>query len=148
MCQEHVPERFVEQIIETVAEIKLAPHEHAQTVEFPQPQFITTVVDDRVAMPRQVHSSSGHETKQSITLRFESETKVVDSTCPTENRQQKIDAVPESSEEEFRRRASYSQSGRQNLEHRMSSVRDQRDHLSRLDQAGKGDAGGSRTPQT
>ena len=33
---------------ETVAEMKLAPHEHAQTVEFPQPQFITTVVDDRV----------------------------------------------------------------------------------------------------
>ena len=43
-CQEHVPERIVEQIIEvqvtlpilekTVAEMKLAPNEHTQTIEF------------------------------------------------------------------------------------------------------------------
>ena len=39
---------------ETVAEMKLVPHEHAQTVEFPQPQLITTVVGDRVTMQRQV----------------------------------------------------------------------------------------------
>ena len=32
----------------TVAEMKLAPHEHTQTVKFLQPQFINKVVDDRV----------------------------------------------------------------------------------------------------
>ena len=37
------------QILEkTVAEMKLAPHEHTQTVEFFQPQFSNKVVDDRV----------------------------------------------------------------------------------------------------
>ena len=34
----------------TVAEMKLAPHEHALTVEFLQPQFINKDVDDRVTM--------------------------------------------------------------------------------------------------
>ena len=63
-CQEHVLERIVEQIIEvqvplpilekTVAEMKLAPHEHTQTVEFLQPQFINKVVDDRVTTQIQV----------------------------------------------------------------------------------------------
>ena len=60
------PERVVEQIIEvhvplpilekTVAEMKLAPHEHThtQTVEFLQPQFINEVVDDRVTTQIQV----------------------------------------------------------------------------------------------
>ena len=54
------------------------------------------------------------------------------------------------------RMARYSQSGcgqdcqrnSQRLEYGMSPVRDQRDHLSRLDQKGNGDAGGSQTPQT
>ena len=38
----------------TVAEMKLAAHEHAQTVEFLQPQFINNVVDDRVTRQGQV----------------------------------------------------------------------------------------------
>ena len=54
------------------------------------------------------------------------------------------------------RKARYSQSdccqdcqrSSQSLEHRMSPVRDSRDHPSRLDQAGNGDAGGSRAQQT
>ena len=127
--------------------MKLAPHEHTQTVEFLQPQFINKVVDDRVTTQIQSHSSSEDEAKQSRSLRFDSETKVVDSSCPTENRQQRTDAadaVPQSSKEE---RDTLNQ-GRQSLEHRMSSVRGQRDHLSRLDQEGNVDAGGSRTPQT
>ena len=32
--------------------MQLAPHEHAQTVEFPQPQFINKGVDDRVKVQR------------------------------------------------------------------------------------------------
>ena len=69
-CQEHVPERIVEQIIEvqvpllileeTVAVMKLAPHEHTQTtwktVEKSQPQFINKV-DDRVKVQRQIPQS-------------------------------------------------------------------------------------------
>ena len=39
---------------ETAAVMQLAPHEHAQTVEFPQPQFTSKVVDDRVKVQRQV----------------------------------------------------------------------------------------------
>ena len=88
-CQEHVPERIVEQIIEvqvplpilegTVREMKLAPHEHTQTVEFLQPQFINKVV----------------EAKQSRSLNVDSETKVRDS----QQRTDAADAVPESSEE-------------------------------------------------
>ena len=100
--------------------------------------------------------------------------KVVDSSCPTENRQQRTDAaraVPESSEGDRDStgtagtgndaignqtheagkdlwRARHSQSGRQSLEHRMSPVRVSRDHLSRLDQAGTGDAGGNRAHQS
>ena len=83
--------------------MKLAPHEHTQTVEFLQPQFINKVVDDRVTTQIQSHSSSEDEAKQSRSLRFDSETKVVDSSCPTENRQQRTDAadaVPQSSKEE------------------------------------------------
>ena len=71
-CQEHVPERNVEQIIdvrvslsileETVAVMKLAAHEHAQstqkTAEFPQPKFINKVVDDRVATQRHIPQSN------------------------------------------------------------------------------------------
>ena len=74
-CQEHVPERTVDQIIDvlvplpisdievqvplpilekTVAEMKLAPHEQAQAVEFLQPHFINKVVDDRVTIHGQV----------------------------------------------------------------------------------------------
>ena len=82
----------------TVAEMKVAPHEHTQTVEFLQPQFINKVVDDRVTTQIQVP-----QFKQSRSLRFDSETKVVDSSCPTGNRQQRTDAadaVPESSKEE------------------------------------------------
>ena len=75
-CQEHVPERIVEKIIdvlmplsileETVAVMKLAPQEHKQiptarltqkTVELPQPQFINKVVDVRVMVQRQVPQS-------------------------------------------------------------------------------------------
>ena len=70
-CQEHVPERIVEQIIEvqvplpileeTVSVMKLAPHEHAQmtqkTAEFLQPQFIYKVGDNRVKLKRQVPQS-------------------------------------------------------------------------------------------
>ena len=61
-CQEHVPEGIVEQIMEvplsileeTVAEMKQAPHEHAPTGEFLQPQFINKVIDYRVTMQGQV----------------------------------------------------------------------------------------------
>ena len=57
-------------------------------------------------------------------------------------------------EKDFRR-ARYSQSGccrdcqrnRQSLENRVSPARDSRYHPSRLDQAGNGDAGESRSPQ-
>ena len=46
---------------ESVAVMKLAPHEHAQTTsktaEFPQPQFINKVVDDRVKVRRKVPES-------------------------------------------------------------------------------------------
>ena len=38
---------------ETAAVTNLAPHEHAQTVEFHQPQFINKIVDDRVTTQRQ-----------------------------------------------------------------------------------------------
>ena len=69
---------------------------------------------------------------------------VVDSSCPTENRQQRTDAAravieseakAKSQSREFRRRARYFQSGHQSLEHRPSPVRESRASLSRLDQA-------------
>ena len=52
--------------------MKLAPHEHAQTVELPQPQFINKVVDDRAETSP---SPGGDEKKQSRSLKFNSETK-------------------------------------------------------------------------
>ena len=67
-CQEHVSERIVEQIVdvrvplskETVAVMKMAPHENTQTtqktVEKSQPQFIKKV-DDRVKTQRQIPQS-------------------------------------------------------------------------------------------
>ena len=74
------------------------------------------------------HCPSGDETKQSRSLKLSSREQTTENRCRRR------------SSREFKRRARYSQSGRQSLEHRMSSVRDSRDHLSRLDQEGNGDA--------
>ena len=97
----------------TVAEMNLAPHEHTKTVEFLVPQFINQVVVDRVTTQIQVPQSRWKSDKSSReSLTFDSETKVVDSSHPTENRQQRTDAadaVPESSKKE---RDTLNQAGR------------------------------------
>ena len=96
------PERINEQIVD-VRVVTLVPNEHAQTVEFPQQQFINKVVDDRVTT--QSHSPSEDEKKQSRSLRFDSEPKwwipVVQQT--TDNREQ----MRKSSFRKFRRRSRF-----------------------------------------
>ena len=106
MCECHC--RFLE---ETIAVMKLAPHEHAQTVEFLHRQFINKVVDDRVEVQRQVPQSKWRwdETVEDL------------------------------------RRARYSQTGccrdcQRNGQSLVHPVRVSKEHLSRLDQAGNGDA--------
>ena len=115
---------------ETVAVMKLLPYQHAQTdLECP------------AAVHQQGCWRSRDEAVKKSRIRFRD--KVVDSSCPKENRQRRTDAasaVPESEAKaksqykEFRRRARYSQSGCQSLEHWVSPVRDSGE-MTRLDQA-------------
>ena len=77
--------------------MKLVPHVHTRTTqkkaEFPQPQFINKVGDDRVTTQRQIPQSKWRcdETVGKSQIRVRA--KVVDSSCPTENRQRRTDAA-------------------------------------------------------
>ena len=96
---------------ETVGVKKQAPHEHAQQLNFPQPQFFNKVVDDRVTRRDKSHSPSEDEKKQSRSLRVDAKTKWW--TPVVQQRTDAAGAVPEREAKskpqsrEFRRRSRF-----------------------------------------
>ena len=69
------------------------------TVEFLQPQFINKIVDDRVTTQRQIPRFKWRSDEAVEKSQIRVRAKVVDSSCPTENRQWRTDAaraVPQS----------------------------------------------------